>query len=94
MIKTITGTMMTAALLAFAPAPVQAQTMMECSDANMTSAMGAVDKMASGEKKTEAMKQMMQARESMSKKDMAACKTHLNNVGVGDMIQRDGQSPK
>ena len=39
-----------------------------------------VDKMAAGEKKTMGMKEITMASEMMEKKDMTACKLHLNKA--------------
>ena len=76
------------------PTQTQTQTMMECSASNMTTRMSSVEKMAAGEKKTEAMKQLGMAKDMMAKNDMAACKTHLNNAMMGDTIDHDGQELK
>ena len=78
MLKGILGVVAVSALLSIAPA--SAQMMMDCTDANMTKASADMDKMPAGEKKTMAMKEMTMAKDMMGKKDMAACKTHMNKV--------------
>lgn len=80
MIKGLLGSFGVAALLALAPISAQAAEMMDCTDANMTKASADMDKMAAGEKKTMAMKDMSMAKEMMAKKDMAGCKTHMNKA--------------
>ncbi len=80
MIKGLLGSFAVAALLALAPSSAQAAEMMDCTDANMTKASADTDKMAAGEKKTMAMKEMTMAKDMMGKKDMAACKTHMNKA--------------
>ena len=80
MIKGLLGSFAVAALLALAPISAQAAEMMDCTDANMTKASADMDKMAAGEKKTMAMKDMTMAKEMMAKKDMAGCKTHMNKA--------------
>ena len=77
MIKGLLGSMAVAALLAASPASAQT---MECTDANMTKASADMDKMPAGEKKTMAMKEMTLAKEMMTKKDMAGCKTHMDKM--------------
>ena len=68
------------AALAVSPASAQMGGMMDCTDANMMKAGADIDKMAPGEKKTMAMKDMAMAKEMMGKKDMAQCKTHMNKA--------------
>ena len=77
MLKGILGVVAVSALLSIAPASAQ---MMDCTDANMTKASADMDKMAAGEKKTMAMKEMTMAKDMMGKKDMAGCKTHMNKA--------------
>jgi hypothetical protein len=77
MFKTILGAVAVSALLSIAPASAQ---MMDCTDANMTKTNADMEKMPSGEKKTMAMKEMTMAKDMMGKKDMAACKTHMNKA--------------
>ena len=77
MFKGILGVVAVSALLSITPASAQ---MMDCTDANMTKASADMDKMAAGEKKTMAMKEMTMAKDMMGKKDMAACKTHMNKA--------------
>ena len=77
MLKGILGIVAVSALLSIAPASAQ---MMDCTDANMTKASADMDKMPAGEKKTMAMKEMTMAKDMMGKKDMAACKTHMNKA--------------
>ena len=77
MFKGLLGSLAVAALLATSPASAQ---MMDCTDANMTKARADMDKMPAGEKKTGAMKEMTMAKEMMTKKDMAACKTHMDKM--------------
>lgn len=77
MFKGLLGSLAVAALLATSPASAQ---MMDCTDANMTKASADMDKMPAGEKKTGAMKEMTMAKEMMTKKDMAACKTHMDKM--------------
>jgi hypothetical protein len=77
MFKAILGIVAVSALLSIAPASAQ---MMDCSEANMMKASADMDKMPAGEKKTMAMKEMTMAKDMMGKKDMAACKTHMNKA--------------
>lgn len=77
MSKGMLGIVAVSALLSIAPASAQ---MMDCTEANMTKASADMDKMPAGEKKTMAMKEMTMAKDMMGKKDMAACKTHLNKA--------------
>ena len=77
MFKAILGVVAVSALFSIAPASAQ---MMDCTDANMTKASADMDEMPSGEKKTMAMKEMTMAKDMMGKKDMAACKTHMNKA--------------
>ena len=77
MFKGILGVVAVSALLSITPASAQ---MMDCTDANMTKASADMDKMPAGEKKTMAMKEMTMAKDMMGKKDMAACKTHMNKA--------------
>lgn len=77
MFKAILGVVAVSALFSIAPASAQ---IMDCTDANMTKASADMDKMPSGEKKTMAMKEMTMAKDMMGKKDMAACKTHMNKA--------------
>jgi hypothetical protein len=46
----------------------------------MMKAHGDMEKMAAGEKKEMGMKEMTMAKEMMEKKDMAACKMHMNKA--------------
>ena len=78
MLKGLFGSLAVIALMAIAP--VSAQTSMDCSDANMTKASADMDKMPAGEKKTMAMKEMTMAKDMMGKKDMAACKMHMDKM--------------
>jgi hypothetical protein len=77
MFKAILGIVAVSALFSIAPASAQ---MMDCTDANMTKTNADMEKMPSGEKKTMAMKEMTMAKDMMGKKDMAACKTHMNKA--------------
>ena len=78
MFKGVLGIVAVSALLSIAPA--SAAEMMDCTDANMMKANGDMEKMPAGEKKTMGMKEMTMAKEMMEKKDMAACKTHMNKA--------------
>lgn len=78
MIKGILGAAAVCVVLSVAPA--SAQMGMDCTEANMTKANADMDKMAAGEKKTMAMKEMAMAKEMMGKKDMAGCKTHMDKA--------------
>ena len=78
--KQLCGLLAVASLFAIAPISAQAAEMMDCTDANMMKANADMDKMAAGEKKTMGMKEMAMAKEMMEKKDMAACKTHMNKA--------------
>jgi hypothetical protein len=78
MFKGILGIVAVSVLLSISP--VAAAEMMDCTDANMMKANADMDKMAAGEKKTMGMKEMTMAKEMMEKKDMAACKTHMNKA--------------
>ena len=53
---------------------------MDCTDVNMMKVNADMDKMPAGEKKTMGMKEMTMAKDMMGKKDMAACKTHMNKA--------------
>ena len=77
MCKEFLGAIAIAALLTIAP--VSAQTM-DCTDSNMMKVSGDMDKMPAGEKKNMAMKEMTMAKDMMTKKDMAQCKTHMNKA--------------
>jgi hypothetical protein len=77
MLKGFFGIVAVSALLAVTPASAQ---MTECTDANMMKASADMDKMPAGEKKTMAMKEMTMAKEMMTKKDMAGCKTHMDKM--------------
>lgn len=78
MFKGILGIAAVSALLSIAPA--SAAEMMDCTDANMMKVNADMDKMPAGEKKTMGMKEMTMAKDMMGKKDMAACKTHMNKA--------------
>ncbi len=78
MFKGILGIVAVSALLSIAPA--SAAEMMDCTDANMMKVNADMDKMPAGEKKTMGMKEMTMAKDMMGKKDMAACKTHMNKA--------------
>ena len=77
MFKGILGIVAVSALLSISPV---AAAEMDCTEANMMKANADMDKMAAGEKKTMGMKEMTMAKEMMEKKDMAACKMHMNKA--------------
>jgi hypothetical protein len=77
MFKGILGIVAVSALLSIAPA---AAAEMDCTEANMMKAHGDMEKMPAGEKKEMGMKEMTMAKEMMEKKDMAACKMHMNKA--------------
>jgi hypothetical protein len=52
----------------------------DCTDENITKASAEMDKLPGGEKKNRAMNELTMAKEMMAKKDVAGCKTHLNNA--------------
>lgn len=79
MIKTILSSLAISAVLYVAPAAAQSA-MMDCNEANMMKANTEMGKMVAGEKKTMAMGEMTMAKDMMAKKDMAACKTHMNKA--------------
>jgi hypothetical protein len=63
--------------------PVSAQPatpQIDCTDENITKASAEMDKLPGGEKKNTAMNELIMAKEMMAKKDVAGCKTHLNNA--------------
>jgi hypothetical protein len=70
------------ASLAFALAltPVQAQTKMSCTEADMTKMNAEGAKMTDATKKAAVMKEMGMARDMMAKKDMTGCMTHMDNA--------------
>lgn len=70
-----------ASVLIIGPASAQPATpQIDCTDENITKANTEMDKMPGGEKKNTAMKELSMAKEMMAKKDVAGCKTHLNNA--------------
>ena len=78
MLKTLLGSLAVASLLAAAPA--SAQMAMDCTEANMTKMNADVNKMPAGDKKNMAMKEMTMAKDMMTKKDMAGCKTSMDKT--------------
>jgi hypothetical protein len=94
MTKTMIYSLGVLALFAAAPVSAQTKNMMDCTESNLTTSMGTVEKMPAGEKRTVAMREMGMARDMMGKKDMAACKTHLNNAIAGDTIAHDAMGGK
>ena len=79
MLTRFLGAAAIASLVAIAPA---AAAEMDCTQANMTKAEADMGKMPSGQKKTDAMKEMSMAKDMMAKKDMAGCKTHMNKAAM------------
>lgn len=67
-------------ILALALAPVQAQTPMTCSQAEVTKMDADTAKMTDATKKTATMKEMTMAKEMMAKNDMKGCMTHMENA--------------
>lgn len=53
---------------------------MECSDSSIQAMKADIQAMPDGNAKTAATKETQSAQEMMQKKDMKACKTHLNNA--------------
>ena len=80
MLKVVLSSIAIASLLATATISASAFDMLDCTDANMVKANADIDKMAASEKKTRGMKEMILAKEMMEKKDMTACKLHLNKA--------------
>ena len=77
MFKAILGIAAVSTLLAISQV---AAAEMDCTEANMMKAHGSMENMPAGEKKTMAMKEMTMAKEMMGKKDMTACKMHMNKA--------------
>ena len=71
--------MLASAACMFALITTQAQAV-SCTQADMTKMDADMAKMTDATKKDAAMKQMTMAREMMTKKDDAACMTHMNNA--------------
>ena len=68
-------------VLIIAPASAQpVAPQIDCTDENITKASAEMDKLPGGEKKNRAMTELAMAKEMMAKKDVAGCKTHLNNA--------------
>lgn len=80
MLKLVLSSVAIASLLATAPISASAFDMLDCTDANMMKANADINKMSAGEKKTIGLKEMTLAKEMIEKKDMTACKLHLNKA--------------
>ena len=63
-----------------AMSPVQAQTPMTCSQAELTKMDADTAKMTDVTKRTETMKEMTMAKDLMAKNDMKGCMTHMENA--------------
>jgi len=68
------------AALIVAAAPASAMKMASCNKKNMDEADAMLMKMPDGENKTMGMQEMTSAKSSMSQKDMAGCKDHMNKA--------------
>ena len=68
------------AALIFAAAPASAMKMASCNQKNMDKADAMLMKMPDGENKMVGMQEMTSAKSSMSQKDMAGCKEHMNKA--------------
>ena len=68
------------AALIFAAAPASAMKMASCNQKNMDKADAILMKMPDGENKMMGMQEMTSAKSSMSQKDMAGCKEHMNKA--------------
>jgi hypothetical protein len=68
------------AVLIFAAAPASAMKMASCNQKNMDKTDAMLMKMPDGENKTDGMQEMTSAKSSMSQKDMAGCKDHMNKA--------------
>ena len=53
---------------------------MECNETGMNAIQADIQSMNEGEAKTTATKEMKMAEETMAKKDMKACATHMHNA--------------
>ena len=68
------------AALIFAAGPASAMKMASCNQKNMDKADAMLMKMPDGENKMMGMQEMTSAKSSMSQKDMAGCKEHMNKA--------------
>src|SRR6267142_2654463 len=68
------------AALIFAAAPASAMKMASCNQKSMDKADAMLMKMPDGENKMMGMQEMTSAKSSMSQKDMAGCKEHMNKA--------------
>ena len=83
--KSVSASVGTLALVVGASAPLISAVAheahkMECTETTINAMNADIQSMGDGEAKTTAMKEMNMAEETMSKKDMEACKTHMHNA--------------
>ena len=80
MISKVASAAAVAALMFAAAVPASAMKMASCNQKNMDKTDAMLMKMPDGENKTNGMQEMTSAKSSMSQKDMAGCKEHMNKA--------------
>jgi hypothetical protein len=68
------------ALVAATPTLAESAALADCTDANMMNANASIDKLAAGNNKTMAMKEMELAKATRARKESEKCKIHLSKA--------------
>jgi hypothetical protein len=68
------------AMMAGTPAFAESAALADCTDANMMNANATIDKLAAGNNKTMAMKEMEMAKDTRGRKESEKCKIHLSKA--------------